>query len=412
MTGAIRKQLAAFLEGFYDIIPRRWSSTNTFSGLNFTFLVWISLHFPLLRLIAIFNEQELELLLSGLPDINIDDLKANTEYHKYSVTSLQIVWWALNSLWSVTLCYIMLHHIASCYILCLFRFWRALRSFDQTDRAKFLQFVTGSSKVPLQVHATTYVIFYNLLNSEFRILNSECHSSYVLCRALAPWREWMEPRSSKSTGMTGRWFLYFRCIFSMKGICNKLSRFQYFLWPGPPIDFQRPTLALTSWTCLHMRSKLITRNRFCFIQCFNVALFCRPMTSCAPTCWRRSKSAQKDLALPNFDPRVPKGALIQRVLMAILPVFDFPCWSGQSAVWSSDRTYKKIMIPTVMILRREPIYTRRKRTRLLFGFYHLKTVLNCFFRKSEVTYVLNIVSNNNMHTVKSVGLSRSVKYTL
>merc|ERR1712173_3390 len=60
MTGAIRKQLAAFLEGFYDIIPR--------------------------RLIAIFNEQELELLLSGLPDINIDDLKANTEYHKYSVT--------------------------------------------------------------------------------------------------------------------------------------------------------------------------------------------------------------------------------------------------------------------------------------------------------------------------------------
>ena len=46
----------------------------------------------LLRLIAIFNEQELEMLLSGLPDINIDDLKANTEYHKYSVTSLQIVW--------------------------------------------------------------------------------------------------------------------------------------------------------------------------------------------------------------------------------------------------------------------------------------------------------------------------------
>ena len=44
------------------------------------------------RLIAIFNEQELELLLSGLPDINIDDLKANTEYHKYTVTSLQIVW--------------------------------------------------------------------------------------------------------------------------------------------------------------------------------------------------------------------------------------------------------------------------------------------------------------------------------
>ena len=29
-------------------------------------------------------------------------------------------------------------------------FWRALRSFDQKDRAQFLQFVTGTSKVPLQ----------------------------------------------------------------------------------------------------------------------------------------------------------------------------------------------------------------------------------------------------------------------
>ncbi|XP_010020782.1 PREDICTED: E3 ubiquitin-protein ligase HUWE1-like, partial [Nestor notabilis] len=52
---AIRKQLAAFLEGFYEIIPK--------------------------RLISIFTEQELELLISGLPTIDIDDLKANTEYH-------------------------------------------------------------------------------------------------------------------------------------------------------------------------------------------------------------------------------------------------------------------------------------------------------------------------------------------
>ena len=29
-------------------------------------------------------------------------------------------------------------------------FWRALRSFDQAERACFLQFVTGTSKVPLQ----------------------------------------------------------------------------------------------------------------------------------------------------------------------------------------------------------------------------------------------------------------------
>lgn len=99
MTGAIRKQLDSFLEGFYDIIPK--------------------------RLISIFNEQELELLISGLPTIDVDDLKANTEYHKYQANSLQIQW-----------------------------FWRALRSFDQAIRAKFLQFVTGTSKVPLQGFAS------------------------------------------------------------------------------------------------------------------------------------------------------------------------------------------------------------------------------------------------------------------
>ncbi|CAO1370647.1 unnamed protein product [Diamesa hyperborea] len=95
MSGSIKQQLNAFLEGFYDIIPK--------------------------RLISIFNEQELELLISGLPNIDIEDLRANTEYHKYQVTSIQIQW-----------------------------FWRALRSFDQAERAKFLQFVTGTSKVPLQ----------------------------------------------------------------------------------------------------------------------------------------------------------------------------------------------------------------------------------------------------------------------
>lgn len=62
--GAIRKQLAAFLEGFYEIIPK--------------------------RLISIFTEQELELLISGLPTIDIDDLKANTEYHKYQSSSIQV----------------------------------------------------------------------------------------------------------------------------------------------------------------------------------------------------------------------------------------------------------------------------------------------------------------------------------
>lgn len=69
-------RLNAFLEGFYDIIP--------------------------MRLISIFNEQELELLISGLPNVDIDDLKANTEYHKYQANSLQV-----SKIYLLCKCYIM-----------------------------------------------------------------------------------------------------------------------------------------------------------------------------------------------------------------------------------------------------------------------------------------------------------------
>jgi E3 ubiquitin-protein ligase HUWE1 len=92
---AIKDQVNAFIEGFNDIIPS--------------------------ELTQIFNEQELELLISGLPDIDIDEWKANTVYVGYTLSSPQIQW-----------------------------FWRAVRSFDQEERAKLLQFSTGTSKVPLE----------------------------------------------------------------------------------------------------------------------------------------------------------------------------------------------------------------------------------------------------------------------
>ena len=66
MTNSIREQIDSFLEGFYEIIPK--------------------------RLISIFDEQELELLIAGLPTIDIEDLKLNTEYHKYTEASLQVSW--------------------------------------------------------------------------------------------------------------------------------------------------------------------------------------------------------------------------------------------------------------------------------------------------------------------------------
>ncbi|OJJ64397.1 hypothetical protein ASPSYDRAFT_1155817 [Aspergillus sydowii CBS 593.65] len=91
---SVQEQLDNFLKGFHEIIPP--------------------------ELISIFNEQELELLISGLPEVEVDDWKAHTEYHNYSASSPQIQW-----------------------------FWRAVRSFDKEERAKLLQFVTGTSKVPL-----------------------------------------------------------------------------------------------------------------------------------------------------------------------------------------------------------------------------------------------------------------------
>jgi E3 ubiquitin-protein ligase HUWE1 len=64
MTSSIRQQLKAFLTGFYEVIPR--------------------------DLISMFDEQELELLISGLPNVDVDDLQANTEYRGYTRESAQV----------------------------------------------------------------------------------------------------------------------------------------------------------------------------------------------------------------------------------------------------------------------------------------------------------------------------------
>ncbi|XP_068643121.1 E3 ubiquitin-protein ligase UPL1-like isoform X2 [Aristolochia californica] len=95
LTNAIRPQINSFLEGFNELVPR--------------------------DLISIFNDKELELLISGLPEIDLDDLKANTEYTGYSAASSVVQW-----------------------------FWEVVKAFSKEDMAKLLQFVTGTSKVPLE----------------------------------------------------------------------------------------------------------------------------------------------------------------------------------------------------------------------------------------------------------------------
>jgi len=94
MTTAISSQIKAYLDGFYELVSK--------------------------ELIQIFTPRELELLISGLPDIDIHDLKKNTDYNGWKATDKQIEW-----------------------------FWNVLFSLTRNEKATFLQFVTGSSKVPL-----------------------------------------------------------------------------------------------------------------------------------------------------------------------------------------------------------------------------------------------------------------------
>ncbi|KAL6310318.1 hypothetical protein BKA93DRAFT_924556 [Sparassis latifolia] len=94
LYSSIKDQIESLLTGFYEIIPK--------------------------ELISIFNEQELELLISGTPDIDVDEWRSATEYNGYTSSDPVIVWW-----------------------------WRALKSFNREERAKVLSFATGTSRVPL-----------------------------------------------------------------------------------------------------------------------------------------------------------------------------------------------------------------------------------------------------------------------
>ena len=94
----IKDQLAELVKGFYDIVPE-----------------------PLL---SVFDFQEVELLLHGLPNIDMDDWVRHTDYTgEFSNNSN--------------------HRVCQW-------FWEVIRSFEQEQKAKLLQFVTGTSGVPAQ----------------------------------------------------------------------------------------------------------------------------------------------------------------------------------------------------------------------------------------------------------------------
>ena len=70
---------------------------------------------------AIFTEAELELMICGLPDVDVGDMRKHTEYKGWKESDNVVQW-----------------------------FWQIVNEMDQSDRAQLLQFVTGTSKVPLE----------------------------------------------------------------------------------------------------------------------------------------------------------------------------------------------------------------------------------------------------------------------
>ncbi|KAM7351146.1 WW domain containing E3 ubiquitin protein ligase suppressor of deltex isoform 1-T2 [Cochliomyia hominivorax] len=94
MTRGIEQQTKTFLEGFNEVVPLEW--------------------------LKYFDERELELILCGMQDVDVDDWQRNTIYRHYNRNSKQVVW-----------------------------FWQFVRDTDNEKRARLLQFVTGTCRVPV-----------------------------------------------------------------------------------------------------------------------------------------------------------------------------------------------------------------------------------------------------------------------
>ncbi|KAF4524320.1 hypothetical protein B566_EDAN005378 [Ephemera danica] len=94
MTRGVEEQTKAFLEGFNEVVPLEW--------------------------LKYFDERELELMLCGMQEVDVDDWQRNSIYRHYTRNSKQVLW-----------------------------FWQFVRTTDNEKRARLLQFVTGTCRVPV-----------------------------------------------------------------------------------------------------------------------------------------------------------------------------------------------------------------------------------------------------------------------
>jgi len=94
MTRGIEEQTRAFLDGFNEVVPLEW--------------------------LQYFDERELELMLCGMQEIDVQDWQRNTIYRHYTRNSKQVQW-----------------------------FWQFVKESDNERRARLLQFVTGTCRIPV-----------------------------------------------------------------------------------------------------------------------------------------------------------------------------------------------------------------------------------------------------------------------
>lgn len=66
MTRGIEDQTKAFLDGFNEVVPLEW--------------------------LKYFDERELELMLCGMQEIDVDDWQRNSIYRHYTRNSKQVAW--------------------------------------------------------------------------------------------------------------------------------------------------------------------------------------------------------------------------------------------------------------------------------------------------------------------------------
>ncbi|KZT60478.1 HECT-domain-containing protein [Calocera cornea HHB12733] len=90
----VKEQFDAFMVGFLELIPQ--------------------------ELVNVFDERELELLIGGMSEVDVDDWTKFTDYRGYEMNDEVIQW-----------------------------FWKCVRSWQPERKSRLLQFATGTSRIPV-----------------------------------------------------------------------------------------------------------------------------------------------------------------------------------------------------------------------------------------------------------------------